>query len=136
MLVPFTCRKRRLSCSHISELICSRTCRAFSRADAIQDTMDEVRLSSKVSACVTLYASTFPSGGGVRKLCRSRCQRRLESAPASASIWVNWTSIRRALCSACSKQLLIQYGLSATRENMLLPHCLTAAVGPTRTQVC
>ena len=47
---------------HISELICSRTCRAFSRADAMQDTMDEVLSSSKVSAARNAIGIDFPRG--------------------------------------------------------------------------
>ena len=93
----------RLSCSHISELISSRTCDALSRA-AARHAMTEARLEAsaarpRMASCGSgLFASSF------RPICVSaRYQRWSVATSTRVSIRLCVASITRAQLSARSK---------------------------------
>ena len=70
-----TARKSRFICSHISELICSRTWRAFSRAAPMEAAMASRfdRSSVAPSACSAEVIDSG-AGGGNRRLDNKRPQ--------------------------------------------------------------
>jgi hypothetical protein len=93
-----------LSCSHISELICSRTWRAFSRAAATQAAMASLVPRSAVSPpCLP-----FEADGGNGTLATRRPQVPAAPSGVRSSVWFMLTDTTRAVCSARSRYRAIQ----------------------------
>ena len=91
MVVRLTAWNSRFNCSHISELICSRTWRAFSRADMMQETIDMRLPMSKVSDVQQVVGVVLHAG-------RDRhAEARQHAAPAGIGRVRSVSSIRLRL---------------------------------------
>ena len=106
--MSITSRYRRFNCSHIRVLDCSRTWRRFSRALAMQETMDDALLRLKTSVFTSFVGSTGPSADGAFS---ASSRKRHLPAPISGD-WsshnCNSTLTSRAVCSARSRYRPIQ----------------------------
>ena len=98
-----TVRYRRLISSHISELISSRTWRAFSRAAPTQAAIDSRLARSTVARSSVSMSGRGAHGGGSGRLVSRRPQWRAASAGARSSVRLRFTLTTRAMCSARSR---------------------------------
>ena len=103
-----TLRYSRLISSHISELISSRTWRAFSRAAPMHAAIDSRFARSTVARSSRSSGVLASHGGGSGSAASNRPQWRAASAGARSSVRLRLTFTTRAMCSARSRYRLIQ----------------------------